>query len=61
VKILERKRLTSAPDPDAMRAELEESYRERYLSPWPAAHAGFIDEVIAPSETRGRLVRALCS
>ncbi len=59
VKILERKRLTSAPDPEALRVELEESYRKNYLSPWPAAHAGFIDEVIAPVETRARLVTAL--
>jgi propionyl-CoA carboxylase beta chain len=59
VKILERKRLTAAPDPDSLRIELEHAYRERYLSPWPAAHAGFIDEVIAPSETRGRLIGAL--
>jgi propionyl-CoA carboxylase beta chain len=59
VKILERKRLTSSPNPEALRAELEESYRERFLSPWPAAEAGFIDEVIAPSSTRERLVRAL--
>lgn len=60
VKILERKRLTAATDPDALRTELEDSYRERYLSPWPAAHSGFIDEVIAPSETRLRLIGALC-
>jgi acetyl-CoA carboxylase carboxyltransferase component len=59
VRILERKRLTSAPDPDALRVELEDDYRERYLSPWPAAHAGFIDEVIEPAQTRRRLVRAL--
>ncbi len=59
VKILERKRLTSAPDPDALRAELEGDYRERFLSPWPAAQAGFIDEVIDPSQTRARLLTAL--
>ncbi|HYZ93576.1 MAG TPA: carboxyl transferase domain-containing protein [Actinomycetota bacterium] len=59
VKILERKRLTSAPDPEALRAELEGNYRERYLSPWPAAQAGFIDEVIEPAHTRARLVSAL--
>lgn len=60
VSILERKRLTSAPDPDTLRAELEETYREQYLSPWPAAQAGFIDEVIAPSQTRARLIAAFC-
>ncbi len=61
VKILERKRLAAAAHPDAMRAELEGTYRERYLSPWPAAHGGFVDEVIEPSETRDRLIRALAS
>ena len=60
VQILERKRLTSSRNPEALRAELEETYREQYLSPWPAAQAGFIDEVIAPSQTRARLVAALC-
>jgi acetyl-CoA carboxylase carboxyltransferase component len=59
VKILERRRIAAADDPDGLRAELEEQYRERYLSPWPAARGGFIDEVIEPADTRTRLVRAL--
>jgi acetyl-CoA carboxylase carboxyltransferase component len=59
VRILERKRLAAADDPDALRGQLEDSYKERFLSPWPAARGGFIDEVIEPSETRARLVRAL--
>jgi acetyl-CoA carboxylase carboxyltransferase component len=59
VKILERKRLAAVDDPDVVRVELEDAYRERYLSPWPAAHGGFVDEVIEPHETRMRLVRAL--
>jgi propionyl-CoA carboxylase beta subunit len=61
VRILERKRIAAASHPELLRAELEEQYRERYLSPWPAAHAGYIDEVIAPQDTRARLVSALCS
>jgi propionyl-CoA carboxylase beta chain len=59
VKILERKRLAASDDPDGLRAELEEDYRDRFLSPWPAARGGFIDEVIEPKDTRRRLVRAL--
>jgi acetyl-CoA carboxylase carboxyltransferase component len=59
VKILERKRLAADTHPDQLRAELEDSYRERFLSPWPAAQGGFVDEVIEPSTTRERLVRAL--
>ncbi|MGH7857442.1 MAG: acyl-CoA carboxylase subunit beta, partial [Candidatus Binatia bacterium] len=61
VQILERKRLAAAPDADALRGELEADYRSRFLSPWPAAHAGFVDEVIEPSQTRARLVSALAS
>lgn len=59
VRILDRRRVAAAPDPDAMRAQLEDDYREQFLSPWPATRAGFIDEVIAPAETRARLVSAL--
>jgi acetyl-CoA carboxylase carboxyltransferase component len=59
VRILERKRLAEAPDPEALRVRLEAEYRERYCSPWPAARAGYIDEVIDPTETRARLAAAL--
>ena len=34
-------------------------YRERLLNPYHAADIGQIDEVIEPSETRLRLIRAL--
>jgi acetyl-CoA carboxylase carboxyltransferase component len=60
VRILERKRLAGADDADAMRLELEDAYRRRFLSPWPAAQRGFVDEVIEPHATRHRLVAALC-
>ena len=59
VRILERRQLASADDPAALQAELEEAYRERYLTPWPAAHAGAVDEVIEPASTRDRLAQAL--
>jgi propionyl-CoA carboxylase beta chain len=59
VRILERKRIAAATHPDVLRAELEDEYRRTYLSPWPAAQAGYIDEVIEPGETRARLVAAL--
>jgi acetyl-CoA carboxylase carboxyltransferase component len=59
VRILERKRLAGAENADAMRVELEDAYRRRFLSPWPAARGGFVDEVIQPQATRQRLVAAL--
>ncbi len=37
----------------------EEEYRERYLTPWPAAERGFVDEVIDPAETRRVLAAGL--
>jgi acetyl-CoA carboxylase carboxyltransferase component len=61
VKILERRRLAAADDPERLRQVLEDEYRAHHLSPWPAAHAGFVDEVIQPDDTRARLVTALGS
>ncbi len=59
VGLLERRRLAEAEDPENLRAALEAEYRDRYCTPWPAARAGFVDEVIASGETRSRLVEAL--
>jgi acetyl-CoA carboxylase carboxyltransferase component len=59
VKILERRRLAAADDPERLQRVLEDEYRAHHLSPWPAAHAGFVDEVIEPASTRARLVTAL--
>jgi acetyl-CoA carboxylase carboxyltransferase component len=59
VKIMNRRQLAEAENAETLSAELEGSYRERFLTPWPAAEAGYIDEVIPPNETRSRLVAAL--
>ncbi|HVY91392.1 MAG TPA: carboxyl transferase domain-containing protein, partial [Bryobacteraceae bacterium] len=34
-------------------------FRERFASPFVAAERGFIDDVIEPRETRGRVIRSL--
>ena len=57
--ILHGKDLAKAEDPQAERARLEEEYRQRYLTPYAAAHAGYIDEVIEPAETRKKIIAAL--
>jgi propionyl-CoA carboxylase beta chain len=59
VRILERRRIAGSEDPDRLRADLEEEYRKRFCTPWPAAHDGYIDEVIEPGQTRSRLAQAL--
>ena len=57
--ILHRKQISDAQDPAAERARLEEEYRQKYLNPYAAAHAGYIDEVIEPAQTRQKLIEAL--
>jgi len=38
---------------------LEGAYAEKFLSPWCAAKRGYIDDVIRPSRTRVRIIKAL--
>ena len=59
VEIIYRRELQQAADPVARRAELVADYTERYANPYAAAERGFIDDVIAPSETRRKVVAAL--
>ncbi len=57
--ILFGKQIKSAEDPAAERARLTEEYRKKYLSPYAAAAADVIDDVIEPRETRSRVIAAL--
>jgi len=59
VNILYRKELLAAPDPEAFRRERVEEFRQTQANPYTAARKGFIDEVIFPSQTRRKLIRAL--
>ncbi len=57
--ILYRKQIEAAGDPAAERTRLVAEYRQRFLSPYAAAAAGYLDDVIEPRETRVRLIAAL--
>ncbi len=59
VNILYRKELGVADDADAARAELVADYGDHFANPYIAAERGYVDAVIAPSETRGQVIRAL--
>lgn len=59
VGIIHRRELAAADDPDALRAQLASEYANEHLGAHVAAAQGFIDEVIEPHETRGRLAWAL--
>jgi propionyl-CoA carboxylase beta chain len=59
VNILYRRELEAAEDVAAARAARVAEYREKFANPDVAAQRGFIDEIIAPRQTRARLITAL--
>ncbi|MGZ4127249.1 MAG: acyl-CoA carboxylase subunit beta, partial [Actinomycetota bacterium] len=59
VGLLHRRELADAEDEAATRAELAGRYRARVTSPAVAAGLGLIEDVIAPEETRARLIAGL--
>ncbi len=59
VEIIRKREIAAADDPAAAEAEFTEEYRQRFANPYVAAERGYVDDVIRPSETRGRLIAAL--
>jgi propionyl-CoA carboxylase beta chain len=59
VNIVYRRELMAAADPEAVRKEKIEEFRDRFASPFVAAERGFVDDVIEPHETRPKVIRAL--
>ena len=59
VNIIFRREIAAADDPEAERQRLVEEYRIKFARPYAAAASGHIDDVIAPRETRPRLIAAL--
>jgi propionyl-CoA carboxylase beta chain len=57
VSIVYRRELADAP-PELRQQKIEE-FNDRFASPFVAAERGYIDDVIEPHETRGRLIRSL--
>jgi propionyl-CoA carboxylase beta chain len=59
VNVLYKRELDAAVDVAAARAEKVAEYREKFAHPYVAASHGFVDEVIAPRDTRRKLITAL--
>jgi acetyl-CoA/propionyl-CoA carboxylase carboxyl transferase subunit len=59
VNVVFRREIEKAAEPGRKRAELIGEYRDKFSTPYSAAERGFIDDVIEPSETRPRLIKAL--
>ncbi|NOX89221.1 MAG: acyl-CoA carboxylase subunit beta [Calditrichaeota bacterium] len=58
-EIIFKRDIALAEDPEAMLAQKEKEYREKFANPFLAAELGYIDEVIEPRFTRKRIVQAL--
>lgn len=56
-EIIFRNEIRNAEDPEAKLKEKTDEYSARFANPFVAAQRGFIDDVIRPSRTRGRLIR----
>ncbi len=61
VNILYKRELAAAEDQTATRAAKVAEYREKFANPNVAAERGYIDEVIAPRQTRAKLIAALAT
>ncbi|HVM71513.1 MAG TPA: acyl-CoA carboxylase subunit beta, partial [Anaerolineales bacterium] len=59
VSIVFSKDIASAEDPAAERSRLIKNYRDEFATPLIAASRGYLDDVIKPSESRTRVIRAL--
>lgn len=59
--IIYRSEISAAADPTAKREELAAAYEEKFNNPYFAACLGIIDEIIAPRETRNKIISLLDS
>jgi len=58
-EIVFRREIAAADDQDARRHELIDEYRETFSTPYVAAGARLVDDIIEPADTRGSLALAL--
>jgi propionyl-CoA carboxylase beta chain len=61
VELIHRREIQAAADPEAVIARRAEEYRRDFANPALAARRGYVDDVIAPRDTRRRLIRTLQS
>ncbi|WP_239341897.1 acyl-CoA carboxylase subunit beta [Frankia sp. CiP3] len=59
VSVLYRRELAVAPDPELARARFTDDYESHLETPYAAAERGYVDAIVAPSETRAKLTAAL--
>jgi propionyl-CoA carboxylase beta chain len=57
--IIFAKEIQKADDPEALRQQKIEEYKEKFANPYVAASRGMVDDVIDPRDTRIKLIQAL--
>jgi len=57
--IIYRNEIAAAAEPEAKRAELITAYEDKFNNPYFAASLGIIEEIIAPPDTRKRIIAVL--
>jgi len=57
--IIFKREISSAEDPDEMRRQKVEEYKEKFANPYVAAAKGYVDSVIEPEETRKVIQHAI--
>lgn len=57
--IIYRNEIANAPDPAAKKTELAAAYEEKFNNPYFAASLGIIEEIIAPRDTRKKIIALL--
>jgi propionyl-CoA carboxylase beta chain len=57
-EIIFKREIAVAENPEEKLQEKIDEYTAKFANPYRAAHRGFIDEVIMPSETREKLIKA---
>ncbi|HZU40213.1 MAG TPA: acyl-CoA carboxylase subunit beta, partial [Solirubrobacteraceae bacterium] len=58
VGIIHRRELAAAEDPERARERLAARYADEHLQAQVAARTGYVDELVAPADTRARLIWA---
>jgi propionyl-CoA carboxylase beta chain len=57
--IIYRSEINATADPEVKRAELIAAYEDKFNNPYFAASLGIIDEIIAPHDTRKKIIALL--
>jgi len=56
VNIIYRKEILNSDNPDELRLDFTDDYKEKFANPYKAAELGYIDDIILPENTRKHLI-----